>query len=124
MDRSLNTDRNVFAQMLYDDKEMSELEYNMYNCWNDFYSKHVRDISKIKTIYLRCDPEIAHKRIMKRGRDEEKHIKLDYIRKVHDYHEKWLNTGESNILVLDCNIDFELDEEYLIFIIEKIKLFM
>jgi len=124
LDRSINTDKNVFAKMLYDDKLISELEYNIYNCWNKFYTTHIRDATNIKTIYLRCSPNIANERIKKRGRKEESSIGIDYLEKLHSYHEQWLMNDNVNVLVLDCNKDFENDLEYQIEIINKVKEFV
>lgn len=123
LDRSINTDKNIFAKMLYDDGILSELEYNIYNCWNTFYSS-IRDISNIKTIYLKCDIDCAIDRIKKRGRIEEMTIGYDYIEKLHKYHEEWLVSDNPNILILNCNKDFEHDLEYQNEIIEIVKNFI
>ncbi len=120
LDRSLGTDRNVFEKMLYDDKLLNEIEHKMYNLWYDFYHKYVNDNSNQIYIYLRCDPEIAYARISKRGREEEKNISLEYLKKLHDYHEKWL-IDLDNVIIIDCNQDFEHDLEYQEKIIKKIK---
>ena len=124
LDRSINTDKNIFAKMLFDDGILSELEYNIYNCWNDFYSTHIRDISNIKTIYLKCDIDCAISRIKKRGRVEEMSIGYDYIEKLHKYHEEWLMSDNPNVLVLNCNRDFEYDLEYQNEIIETVRNFI
>jgi deoxyadenosine/deoxycytidine kinase len=124
LDRSINTDMNVFAKMLYADELISELEYNIYKCWTEFYATHIRDTTNIKIIYLRCDIDIAVDRIKKRGRIEEESIGRDYLEKLHMYHEQWLMVGLSNVLVLDCNKDFENDIDYQTEIIEKVKLFI
>lgn len=111
LDRSLGTDKNVFEKMLYDDKKINEIEHQCYNLWYNFYDKYVRSGVKNKTIYLRCDPSISFVRIKKRGRDEEKNITLEYLQKLHEYHESWLYNN-SDVLILDCNKDFEFNIEY------------
>jgi len=111
LDRSLGTDKNVFEKMLYDDKKINEIEHQCYNLWYNFYDKYVRSGVKNKTIYLRCDPLISFARIKKRGRDEEKNITLEYLQKLHEYHESWLYNN-SDVLILDCNKDFEFNIEY------------
>jgi deoxyadenosine/deoxycytidine kinase len=108
LDRSLGTDRYVFEKMLYDDKKISEIEHKCYNLWCNFYDNYVRSNIKNKTIYLQCDPLISFERINKRGRNEEKNIDIEYLQKLHNYHESWL-LNNSDVLVLDCNKDFEFN---------------
>jgi deoxycitidine kinase len=119
LDRSLGTDKNVFEKMLYDDKKINEIEHQCYNLWCNFYDKYVRSNIKNKTIYLRCEPLISFDRIKKRGRDEEKNITLEYLQKLHEYHESWLYNN-SDVLILDCNKDFEFNIEYQNELINKV----
>ena len=100
MERCLNTDRNVFAQMLYDDKKINEIEYKIYNKWFDEF---LADFPNIIYIYLKTDPVVASERIMKRSRLGET-IPLEYLVKCHEYHNKWLDTMEPKY-ILDCNVD-------------------
>ena len=48
-ERSIFTDRNVFAKMLYDDDKIQEVEFVIYNKWFDEF---INDISDINVIYL------------------------------------------------------------------------
>ena len=122
LDRSLGTDKNVFEKMLYDDKIISELEHKIYNLWCDFYDKYMNR-HKIKTIYLRCSPQTAYNRIYKRGREEEKNITLEYLEKLHTYHENWL-CNRDDVLVIDCDKDFENDTDNKNKIIDLVKKFI
>ena len=119
LDRSLGTDRYVFEKMLYDDKKIGNIEHQCYNLWCNFYDKYVRSNITNKTIYLRCDPLTSFERINKRGRNEEKNIDVEYLQKLHDYHEAWL-AGNSDVLVLDCNKDFEFNIDYQNELINKV----
>ncbi len=123
LDRSLATDKNVFEKMLYDSGMINELEHQAYNLWCDFYWKYVREQTTNNTIhiYLKCDAEICHSRIQKRGRVEEKGISLEYLQDLNKYHDVWLNSGAENAIVLDCNDDFENDIEKQNQMINKIK---
>jgi deoxyadenosine/deoxycytidine kinase len=120
LDRSLGTDRYVFEKMLHDDKLITDIEHNMYEIWCDFYKKYVNKNITWNYIYLRCTPEIAYSRIQKRGREEEKNISLEYLKKLHKYHDDWLNKIEG-VLIIDCDKEFENDEKYQEEIIQKIK---
>lgn len=123
LDRSLGTDKHVFEKMLYDSNKISEIEHKMYNLWCDFYHKYIRPEFNNFIIYLRCRPETAFNRIHKRGREEEKNISIEYLNDLHRYHEDWLMT-ESNVIVIDCDKDFENDKEYQQQVINDIKLFI
>jgi len=120
LDRSLGTDKNVFEKMLYDDKLITDIEHNMYNLWCDFYKNYVNNMSSWKYIYLRCNPNTSYERIKKRGREEEKNITLEYLEKLHKYHEEWL-MNTKDVLIIDCDKDFENNLEYQQEIINKVK---
>ena len=102
-ERSLETDKNVFAQMIYDDKNISEVEYNIYLMW---FEEFQENIPEEQIVYLRTSPEVAMERINKRGRVGE-NIPFEYIEKCHNYHEKWLShkNPPPNMLFLDANAD-------------------
>lgn len=121
LDRSLGTDKNVFEKMLYDDNILSDIEHKMYNLWCEFYNNNVNNLTNQKIIYLRCDPNTAFNRIQKRGREEEKNITLDYLQKLHKYHEEWLINND-NVMIIDCDKDFENDIDYQNDIINTIKI--
>jgi len=102
MERSLHTDCNVFAKMLYDDKKIEEIEYSIYKKWFDDFMK---ELPKISFIYLKTDPIVSSLRVLKRNRQGEI-IPLSYLENCNKYHNEWL-LGENKIdlLVLDANVD-------------------
>jgi deoxyguanosine kinase len=114
LDRSIDTDKNIFEKMLYDDGIINELEHKMYYLWVDFYNKHVKKNNKNLFVYLRCSPETALSRINKRGRAEENGISLEYLNNLNRCHEEWLLTPEmeNHVVIIDCDTDFEHDEDY------------
>jgi deoxyadenosine/deoxycytidine kinase len=120
LDRSLGTDRFVFEKMLFDDGLITDIEHKMYELWCDFYQNYVNKTNSWKYIYLRCSPETAYERIKKRGREEEKDISLEYLTKLHKYHEDWL-CNIPDILIIDCDKDFESDTAYQKEIFEEIE---
>lgn len=124
-DRSLETDKNVFAKMCFDNKYMNELEWNIYNHWSNFYNKIFSHKQKKNIIYLRASPKVCYERIQKRGRDEEKDISFEYIQTLHTYHEDWLvgNTTD-NVLILDCNADFENSIDNMDYLVDDVKDFL
>ena len=97
-DRSLFTDKHVFAQMLYDDGQMNKIDYTIYNKW---FHEFIDFSKNFKYIYLRTEPTTAYDRVLKRNRIEES-IPLAYLEKCHKYHEKWLSNME-NVHIVDGN---------------------
>ena len=120
LDRSLGTDKNVFEAMLHDQGQINELEHSMYNLWCDFYHKYVRSQSNQIYIYLKASPETCANRIKKRGRVEEESIGLEYLKGLNDYHDAWL-LKEPNVVVIDCEEEFENDQDKHNWMINQIK---
>ena len=105
-ERCLNTDRYVFAKMLYDSGKLEDVEYQIYLKWFD----HFLDLQKIqKVIYLKTDPEICFYRINKRSRDGESTISLEYLKNCHNYHEDMINNINNEKLIIDGNKDTDID---------------
>ena len=100
-ERSVDTDRNIFAKMLHDSGDIAHDEYAIYTMWFDEF---VRDLPVAGLVYIRADPETCMQRINKRGREGET-IPLEYIQKCHDYHEDWINGDKTTCkkLVIDAN---------------------
>jgi len=103
-ERSLYTDKMVFAQMLYDSGKMESIEFQVYLKWFDSF---IEEFPVSKIIYVKTNPEICHYRITKRSREGESIIPLEYLDNCDAYHEKMLSTTSSSIcksqLVLDGN---------------------
>jgi deoxyguanosine kinase len=102
-ERSLSTDKYVFAQMLYDDNKMEKVQLDIYNEWFHAFNKET-EIDKI--IYIKTEPEVCSKRINERNREGEDSIPLEYLSNCHKYHENMIEIERNNakeILVLDGN---------------------
>lgn len=124
LDRSLGTDKNVFEAMLHDDGKLNKIEHSMYNLWCDFYHNYVRPQDKQLYIYLKASPKTCYDRIKKRGRIEEESIGIEYLEGLNKYHDNWLLSDKlkTNVIVIDCEEEFENNEQKQIQMIEKIKL--
>jgi deoxyadenosine/deoxycytidine kinase len=105
-ERCTDTDKNVFAQMLYDSGKMEDVNFAIYLKW---YETFIRDIPNTGHIYVKTDPTTCEDRIKVRCRDGEEGIPLEYLEKCHDYHENWL-MSKKNKLILDGNHDITSDE--------------
>lgn len=118
-ERHITSDKNCFAKQLYEDDKISEIEWKLYNNWFDWVSQNELYRKPKGIIYLRASPETCSERINKRNRTEESSIPLEYLQKIHKKHEEWLLKQE-NVLVLDANKDFEVDNNYKKEVIERI----
>jgi deoxyadenosine/deoxycytidine kinase len=119
-ERSIYTDFHVFAQMLYDDKKIEEIEFIIYKNW---FNEFIGELPDINYIYIKTDPEIAYQRVLKRSRQGET-IPLEYLKKCHMYHETWLRTIETNKRVFDANCDITEDTEILDNWLDRINYFI
>lgn len=113
-ERSIFTDYDIFGKMCYENKDMSEIEKQIYDFWFKWLLKLSKETKyKIEPdafIYLKTSPEKCFERIQKRGREEETEVTLEYITKVHEYHEQFIKKLQDNnipVLVLDGDINNE-----------------
>ena len=114
-ERSPLSCQHIFGQILYEDKMMTEIEWNLTNEFNNEYG-WVPDV----IIYLKCDPKICHKRINQRNRSGEESISLEYLSRLHDKYEKlYLNNDSIKVFTIDAeqNIDDVFND------IKKLNLF-
>jgi deoxyadenosine/deoxycytidine kinase len=109
-ERSLLTDRYIFAKMLYDQQKISEINYQIYLQWFDEFAN---DIPVTHCVYLRADPNVCDTRVKKRARHGET-IPLSYLADCHRYHEQYVEMYPERI-VLDANqtMSTELVESWL-----------
>ena len=103
-ERSLNTDRYVFAKMLYEAGKMEDVFYQIYLNWFDTFSQ---EFPVHKIVYVKVEPGICHTRISKRAREGEGCIPLEYLDACNKYHEEMLQNMNENLekLLLDGNVD-------------------
>ena len=102
-ERSIYTDKNVFAKSLYDCKKMNAIEYQIYSMWFDEFSTIIKSM---KMVYIRTSPEICDLRVKLRNRQGET-IPLQYLKDCHYYHDVWLNNPlkieQGLVLVINGN---------------------
>ena len=101
-ERSVFTDKEVFAKMLYDDGKIEEVNYQIYLKWFD---KFINDIPVSGIIYVNTTPENSKRRVDFRARQGED-IPLKYLEKCHNYHNNWLADSNEIIFNFDGNNNF------------------
>ena len=106
-ERSLHTDRHIFAKMLYDQQKIDEINYQIYLKW---FHEFADDIPVTHCVYLRSDPEVCQTRIAIRARIGEDIIPLSYLKECHSYHEKYVEIYDKR-LILDANTDLKAHPE-------------
>jgi len=88
-ERSLLTDKMVFARMLYDQGKIKEVDYQIYLQW---FHEFADDFPLSHCIYIKADPRICHQRIGERSRQGESSIPLDYLETCDHYHKDYIRT--------------------------------
>jgi deoxyadenosine/deoxycytidine kinase len=106
-ERSLLTDKLVFAKMLKDDNKIKGVDYAVYLNWFDTFSK---DFPVDKVIYMNSSPETCYNRISRRSRTGENNITLDYLSNCHKYHENMMDNycqmiKPENIYIFNAEYD-------------------
>ena len=105
MERSVFTDREIFAKMLYDSKKMHEIEHAIYLKWFD---ELIGDLKIDGIVYVRTTPEVCQQRVESRSRAGESNISFEYLSECDQYHEEWLKEYPEKLVL---NGDVKTPEE-------------
>lgn len=103
-ERTLFTDRYVFAKLLRDNNKISIENYTIYIKWFDEF---IDMLPEVHFIYLRTEPSIAKKRVLNRNRVGEESLTVDYLTDCHICHENWLNK-QKNLTVIDACSEWDV----------------
>ena len=95
-ERCLETDFNVFAQMLRDEGAIDAMEWDLYKKWY----RMLQDTCRIDAIvYVNTSPEVSLERIGIRGRQGEGGISVDYLQNLHKYHLQWIDRVATPVML-------------------------
>ena len=89
LDRSIFGDR-IFAELLHEDKDMSDEEFRSYNSLLENMLEHARPPALL--IYLDCSVDAAIERIKIRNRGLESGIPREYLEKLNNKYLEWFDT--------------------------------
>jgi deoxyadenosine/deoxycytidine kinase len=106
-ERSLITDKMIFAKMLYDSGHIQHIEYQIYSKWFECFAN---DYPINKVVYVNSCPEICFSRIYERSRLGESVIPLTYLTRCDDYHKNMIKSFSENekINVMELNGDMNI----------------
>ena len=87
-DRTIYEDANIFAPNLHEMGLMSKRDYDNYYEFFQTLKTLVRPPDLM--IYLQASVPTLVGQIQKRGREYEENIRLDYLKRLNDYYQKWI----------------------------------
>ena len=119
-DRTIYEDAHIFAPNLHEMGLMPKRDYENYF---SFFSTLKTMVSPPDLlIYLKASVPTLVAQIQKRGREYEENIRLDYLKKLNEFYNKWIDQyTEGPLLVIDVDANkFGESEEHFGEIIRKI----
>jgi deoxyadenosine/deoxycytidine kinase len=111
-DRTIYEDANIFAPNLHDMGLMSKRDFDNYYQFFQTLKSMVQPPDLL--IYLQASVPTLVGQIQKRGREYEENIRLDYLKKLNEYYNKWIaayKEGPLLIINVDKNKFAEKDED-------------
>lgn len=119
-DRTIYEDAYIFAPNLYDMGLMNKRDYENYT---SFFNTLIRMVQPPDLlIYLKASVPKLVDQIQKRGREYEENIRLDYLKRLNQYYDKWIeNYKDGPLLVVDIeDLDFTEGEDDLAEVVRRI----
>lgn len=100
LERSFMTDY-LFAKNLFKSGFIDKVEWNIYKVLNQEFSNLIIK-RHLLYIYLKTTPDICFERMNNRNRTQESKISIDYLKLIHEQHQKFFN-NKTNLLKLKNN---------------------
>jgi len=115
-ERSLLTDRFVFAEMLNDSGDLNAMEWALYRKWFDNFAVNL----PIKAvIHVTTSVDTSASRIICRNREGESGIPTEYLDALDKQHYKWLDNTDMPVLRLSTDVGIDVMDN-----IDKIRQFV
>jgi deoxyadenosine/deoxycytidine kinase len=112
-DRTIYEDAHIFAPNLYEMGLMTARDFENYCSLFNTLKKLINPPDLL--IYLKANIPKLVDQIQKRGREYEENIRLDYLKRLNEFYNKWIEKYKDGpLLVIDVdNINFaENDEDF------------
>jgi len=119
-DRTIFEDANIFAPNLHEMGLMSKRDFDNYYGFFQTLKSMVQPPDML--IYLKGSVPTLVGQIQKRGREYEENIRLDYLKRLNDFYNKWIESyKEGALLIIDIDKNkFAENEEHMGEIIRKV----
>ena len=104
-DRTIYEDAHIFAGNLHQMGLMSGRDFGTYMKLFDISTDLIPKPDLL--IYLKSSIDTLVRQIRKRGRDYEQNIDIDYLKRLNDRYNEWVDNYEGEVFVIDKdNMDF------------------
>ena len=118
-DRTLYEDASIFAPNLYEMGLMAQRDFETYRQLFEQIACVIQHPDL--TIYLRASVPTLVRQIQKRGRKFEASIRLDYLQRLNERYEAWIEKYKGRLLIIDVDqYQFSEKPEDLRYVINKI----
>ncbi len=119
-DRTIYEDAYIFAPNLYSMGLMTKRDFENYTSLFQTLKDMVSPPDLL--IYLKASIPALVDQIQKRGRDYEENIRLDYLKRLNEFYNKWIdNYTDGPLLVIDVDtLNFADREEDLAEVVRRI----
>jgi len=120
-DRTIYEDAFIFAENLHDMGLMTTRDYENYQNMFENITSFIRPPDLL--IYLKASIPTLVNNIHHRGREYEVGIRLDYLSKLNEKYQKWINGYNlGKLLILDKdNLDFANNTDHMATVVEQIE---
>lgn len=119
-DRTIYEDAFIFAPNL---SSMGLMNKRDFECYTSLFNSLIKMVEPPDLlIYLKASIPKLVDQIQKRGREYEENIRLDYLKRLNEYYNKWIdNYDAGKLLVIDIeNLDFSENPDDLAEVVQKV----
>ena len=101
-DRTIHEDACIFAPNLHAMGLMSTRDFENYSRLFETINSMIKPPDLL--IYLKASVPTLVNQIQKRGREYEDNLRLDYLKRLNEFYEKWITTySEGRLLIIDVD---------------------
>lgn len=124
LERSILSSYNVFVNNSFEEKRLNKVEYDVLTKYYNFFTQKANKLVYVnetmkenehkslipyQIVYIRTSPEVSFHRLQKRARESERNIGLDYLQKINEKYENWIEQiskeNADSVRIIDGNRD-------------------